>query len=91
MPKPVDRGRVAAQGSERPPEQALVELGGAAVWIAVNSVGIASVQILRCKHVDHTDFAPQIGRVSSDPVQDTVGISFSECCGPTVGGVEFPG
>src|SRR5215469_3412249 len=91
MPKPVDRGRMAAQRSERPPEKALVELGGAAVWIAVNSVGIASVQILRCKHVDHTDFVPQIGCVSSDAVQDTVGVSFSERCGPAVGGVEFSG
>ena len=40
---PFDRGRVAAQGSERPPEQALVEFGGAAVRVAVNGVGIASV------------------------------------------------
>ena len=43
MPKPVDRCRVAALGSKRPPEEALVELGGAAVRIAVNGVGIAGL------------------------------------------------
>ena len=91
MPKPVDRGRVAAQGSERPPEHALVELSGAAVRIAIHGVGVAGEEIGRCQDVDSADFVAQIGSVPRDPVQNTIGISLGEFLSPTVGGLEFPG
>jgi len=91
MPKPVDRGRVAAQGSERPPEHALVELSGAAVRIAIHGVGVAGEEIGRCQDVDSADFVAQIGSVPRDPVQHPVSIALGQRLGPAVRRVEFPG
>jgi len=49
------------------------------------------VQLVWGKHVDHADFAAQIGGVSRDPVQHTVGISLRQRLSPNVRRVEFPG
>src|SRR5262249_39055163 len=52
VPEPVDRGRVAARRGQWSPKQALVQLGGAAVRIAADGVGVAVAQVVRRQDVD---------------------------------------
>jgi hypothetical protein len=67
-PRPGPGWVEAAMCQSRPTEVAwrpdeAVQLGGAAVRIAVDGVGVAVAQVVRCQDVDRADFGAQIGGV----------------------------
>src|SRR5262245_50397311 len=75
VPEPVDWGRVAARRGQWPPKKVLVQLGGAAVRVAVDGIGVATAQVVRRQDVNPEDFVAQIGGVAGEPVQHAVGIA----------------
>ena len=91
VPEPTDWGRVASGGGQWPPQKTLVQLGGAAVWIAADSVGVAVAQVVWRQDVDRADFVAQIRGVPRDSVQHAVGIPLGQRRRPAVRCVEFSG
>ncbi len=65
--KPPDRGLGPAEAGDRPEDQLLVELGGAAVERAAQQVGVEPLHLPGTEHPAGEDPAAEAGGVAFDP------------------------
>src|SRR5262245_51136736 len=78
VPESIHRRRVTAGRGKRAPQKALIQFGGATVWIAIDRVRVKAAQVARRQDVDRANLVVQIGGVLRDPVQYAGGISLGQ-------------